>query len=209
VVGETVDSILKRRSIPSIVDSELVDSTLAPVESTVASLPGVDSLAAPVSLNKINNGAGSLVASHSSTVVKRSTVTTITSAISSLVSTVTLQLGVVSTVLESLSAVTVPGLTNSPILTDVAAPGVAKALGIIASTLDSTVVDILPVLSEAVEPLADAELLALGGVLEDVNELLASVETVVLSLLESVTAGKSQLLLGYAWYDVLLITTRN
>jgi len=191
VVGETVDAVL-RRSIPSIIDTEFTDSTVASVASvkeTVATLPVVDSLA-PVALGKLNNGAGSLIASHVSPVTKRSTVSTISSVVSELVSAVTLELGVISATVVSLSAISVPGLTDTPILTVAVAPTVAKALTIIASTLDATVAKVLPVLTTAVEPLTDDEITALGNVLGNVNDLLADIEDVVLALLKTVTAGK-------------------
>jgi len=188
VVGETVDAVL-RRSIPSIIDTEFTDSTVASVKETVATVPVVDSLA-PVALGKLNNGAGSLIASHVSPVTKRSTVSTISSVVSELVSAVTLELGVISATVVSLSAISVPGLTDTPILTVAVAPTVAKALTIIASTLDATVAKVLPVLTTAVEPLTDDEITALGNVLGNVNDLLADIEDVVLALLKTVTAGK-------------------
>lgn len=126
-----------------------------------------------------------------SPISKRSTVSTVCSAVSGLVSTVTVQLNVISKVVDSTSAVKVPGLTDTPLLTVAVAPTVAKALTIVASTLDATVAKVLPVLTNAVEPLVDAEIAAVGDLLGEVNELLTKVEAVVISLLKSVTAGTS------------------
>lgn len=70
-------------------------------------------------------------------------------------------------------------------------PSVQSTLGNIVLSLNNTVLTIVPAVTGTVIPLAIDEVEALIAVLGDVESIVSSIETTLVSLVDTVVAGKS------------------
>lgn len=86
-------------------------------------------------------------------------------------------------------AKSVAGAIASDVTTSVA-PQVESALASIAISLNNTILTIVPAVTGTVVPLAIDEVEALIAVLGDIHTIVSSIETILLSLVSTVKAGK-------------------
>ncbi|KAH8587681.1 hypothetical protein B0O99DRAFT_747376 [Bisporella sp. PMI_857] len=189
VVGSLVDPVLSTAEGAAAPDvgplvngvSSTITSTVGPaldtVEDTAESIP----VAGPVLDTVLKR------ASPPSSITKRSPVSVLSGAVSTLKWTIGWELLSMTNAVQSLADIPAPAPGAEPVVVDSIAPTLQTSLGKIATVMNKTITTITPSVSEVAEPLSLGEIGSLLNALTGIKSVLGDLEDNILTTVNTVS----------------------